>query len=134
MTRFRVARHEFTDTTPSFGGDDLPALVIGGKPTAIDGWTSILMLKRARAVGEERPEEFLIRAGMVIHRLLHSSGSGRSLSMGTFSRLSRLHGHQNPDSRLPSPDSLHEEFNWRTVTPTCFRVKPFDDRIEGLLC
>lgn len=32
-------------------------------------------------------------------------------------RVSRFHGEQSSDSGLPGPDSLHEEFNWRPVTP-----------------
>lgn len=33
---------------------------------------------------------------------------------------------------LPGPNSVHEEFSWRSVTPICQEIKPFDLHVEGL--
>jgi hypothetical protein len=44
----------------------------------------------------------------------------------------RVSAQQTAYPRLPDPNALQEKFYWCTVTPTCFRVKPFDEHIEGL--
>jgi len=44
----------------------------------------------------------------------------------------RVGAQQTAYSRFPDPNALQEKFYWCSVAPTLFRVKPFDEHIEGL--
>ena len=104
-------------------------LSIGGREAPMRHASSIA---EARKASEAIPR----RAGLFWAMPMDGNARTR-FSLGVLSalahlgRLSRLHAQQKPRFWVPEADSPYKKFYWCTVTPTCFRVKPFDDHIEG---
>jgi len=53
-------------------------------------------------------------------------------SEGSLCPSRHFRGQQTACAGLLHPNAFREKFYWCSVTPTLFRVKPFDEHIEGL--
>jgi hypothetical protein len=79
-----------------------------------------------RSIRFRIPRPFTRPKGLLACGQSPPAQSGRAMPHGRAivdlpAVLSLFHGfpsEQNPDSKDPGPNSSHEEFNWRTVTPS----------------